>query len=73
MGLKEGIGLIDQKHIIVVIATGVNMEQFAYVFKTLGAKSAMNLDEGGSTALYYNGHYLAGPGRNIPNAIIFAH
>jgi len=48
------------------------MQQFAYVFKALGAKSAINLDEGGSTALYYNGHYLDGPGRNIPNAIIFA-
>jgi hypothetical protein len=73
VGLKDGIGLIDQKHIIVVIASSVNMQEFAYVFKTLGAKSAMNLDEGGSTALYFNGHYLAGPGRNIPNAIIFAH
>lgn len=73
IGLKEGIGLVDQKHVIIVIAQAVNMQQFAYVFKALGAKSAMNLDEGGSTALYYNGHYLDGPGRNIPNAIIFAH
>jgi len=72
VGLKDGIGFIDQKHVIIVIASAVNMQQFAYVFKALGAKSAINLDEGGSTALYYNGHYLDGPGRNIPNAIIFA-
>jgi len=73
VGLKTGIGLVDQKHVMIVMATGVNMQQFAYVFKALGAKGVMNLDEGGSTALYYNGKYLAGPGRNIPNAIIFAH
>ena len=70
---KTGIGLIDSKHVIVVIASAANMQQFAYIFKALGAKSALNLDNGGSTALYYNGRYLAGPGRNIPNAIIFAH
>ncbi len=69
---KTGIGLIDSKHVLVVIASAANMQQFAYIFKALGAKGALNLDNGGSTALYYNGHYLAGPGRNIPNAIIFA-
>jgi hypothetical protein len=69
---KTGIGLIDSKHILVVVANNVNMQQFAYVFKALGAKSALNLDNGGSSALYYNGRYLLGPGRNVPNAIIFA-
>lgn len=72
VGTKVGIGLSDSKHVMVVIATSVNMQQFAYVFKALGATGALNLDVGGSTALYYNGHYLAGPGRGIPNAIIFA-
>lgn len=72
VGTKAGIGLIDSKHVIVVIASSVNMHQFAYVFKALGAKGALNLDTGGSTALYYNGKYLFGPGRAIPNAIIFA-
>lgn len=70
---KVGIGLTDSKHVLVIIAQAVNMQQFAYVFKALGAKSALNLDTGGSTALYYNGSYLAGPGRGIPNAVIFAH
>lgn len=72
VGTKMGIGLIDSKHVLVVMASSVNMNQFAYVFKALGAKGALNLDTGGSTALYYNGKYLAGPGRAIPNAIIFA-
>ena len=72
VGTKVGIGLIDSKHVLVVVASSVNMQQFAYVFKALGAKGALNLDTGGSTALYYNGRYYAGPGRALPNAIIFA-
>jgi hypothetical protein len=71
VGTKVGIGLRDSKNIMIVIGRNVNMQQFAYVFKSLGAVSALNLDTGGSTALYYNGKYVAGPGRNIPNAIIF--
>lgn len=71
VGTKVGIGLKNSKSVLVVIAYNVNMQQFAYVFKALGATGALNLDTGGSTALYDSG-YLAGPGRNIPNAIIFA-
>ncbi len=72
VGTKVGIGVRGSTNVMIVIARNVNMQQFAYVFKSLGADSALNLDTGGSTALYYNGRYLAGPGRNIPNAIIFA-
>ncbi len=72
VGLKMGIGIISEKRVIIVGANSVNMQQFAYVFKALGARSALNLDTGGSTALYYNGRYYLGPGRNLPNAIIFA-
>lgn len=73
VGTKVGIGLKNSNNVLVVIATNVNMQQFAYVFKALGATGALNLDTGGSTALYYNGSYLLGPGRDLPNAIIFAH
>ncbi len=72
VGTKVGIGLRDSKNVMIVVASSVNMQQFAYVFKALGAQGALNLDTGGSTALYYNGKYLSGPGRALPNAIIFA-
>lgn len=42
----------------------------AKVLKTLGFDNALGLDQGGSTALWFNG-YKAGPGRNIPNALLF--
>jgi len=41
----------------------------AKVLKTLGLDNAINLDDGGSTALWFGG-YKAGPGRNIPNALL---
>ncbi|MBI4090347.1 MAG: phosphodiester glycosidase family protein, partial [Candidatus Kerfeldbacteria bacterium] len=31
---------------------------------------AMNLDGGGSSALWYRGSYKVGPGRNVPNALV---
>ncbi len=68
-GAKGGIGFNDS-NIFLVVAYGVDMHDFASVFKTLGAKYALNLDGGGSIALY-NGGYKAGPGRALPNAIVF--
>jgi exopolysaccharide biosynthesis protein len=42
----------------------------AHVIQTLGIQNALNLDNGGSTALW-SGGYKAGPGRNLPNALLF--
>jgi hypothetical protein len=44
--------------------------QAASVLKTLGMDNALGLDQGGSTALWFNG-YKAGPGRNLPSALLF--
>lgn len=69
-GLKEGIG-IGGNTLYLVIAYNVSMDDFGYIFKALGASDALNLDAGGSTALWFGG-YKAGPGRKLPNAVIFA-
>ena len=42
----------------------------AAVLKTLGMENALGLDQGGSTALWFGG-YKAGPGRNVPAAVLF--
>jgi hypothetical protein len=47
-----------------------SMQDSAKVLKALGMENALNLDEGGSTALW-SGGYKVGPGRNIPNALLF--
>lgn len=52
------------------IVYGASMGDSAKVLKAMGMDGALNLDQGGSTALW-SGGYKAGPGRNIPNAILF--
>lgn len=52
------------------VVHNVTVAEVAYVLKALGLEHALNLDSGGSTALW-SGGYKAGPGRNIPNAILF--
>jgi exopolysaccharide biosynthesis protein len=52
------------------IVYGASMGQSAQVLKALGMDAALNLDQGGSTALWHGG-YKAGPGRSMPNAILF--
>lgn len=49
---------------------GATTEQVAHVMKTLGMENALNLDDGGSAAFWYGG-YKVGPGRDLPNAILF--
>lgn len=44
--------------------------EVAHVLKTMGMENALNLDNGGSTALW-NGGYKVGPGRDLPNVILF--
>ncbi len=52
------------------VVYNATVAEVAYVLKALGLENALNLDSGGSTALW-SGGYKAGPGRNIPNAVLF--
>lgn len=52
------------------VVHNASMGESAKVLKALGMDGALNLDQGGSTALW-SGGYIAGPGRRIPNAILF--
>jgi hypothetical protein len=72
MGSKGPRGFVANKGSTVYIGITYNatVAENAHVLKTLGIENAMNLDSGGSTALWFGG-YKAGPGRNIPNAIVF--
>lgn len=47
-----------------------SVAEAAHVLGAMGMENALNLDSGGSTALWFGG-YKAGPGRSIPNAILF--
>ena len=67
---RNGIGVKNNK-VYLVAAGSATVMDLANIMESLGMEQAMNLDGGGSTALYYKGSYKAGPGRNLPNAIIF--
>lgn len=52
------------------VVNNATVAEAAHVLKGLGVENALNLDSGGSTALW-SGGYKIGPGRAIPNAILF--
>lgn len=53
------------------VVYNANVAEAARVIKTMGIQNALNLDSGGSTALWSNGRYIVGPGRNTPFGILF--
>ncbi|MEI6532605.1 MAG: phosphodiester glycosidase family protein [Candidatus Roizmanbacteria bacterium] len=71
---KSNRGAIVEKdaNIYLCIVEKATVPDASQVFGILGATNALNIDGGGSSALYFNGRYLYGPGRQIPTAIIFA-
>lgn len=52
------------------IIYNASSDDAAGVLKTLGMENALGLDQGGSTALWFNG-YKAGPGRGLPSSLLF--
>lgn len=69
-GVRGGIGMNDQNFYL-VIARAATVTDLASIMQALGAEDALNLDGGGSAALLYDGAYKVGPGRLLPNAILF--
>lgn len=64
IGNKGSIAYIGVVH-------NANVAEVAQVLKTMGLENALNLDSGGSTALWSGGSYVVGPGRNTPFGILF--
>ncbi len=52
------------------VVHGATVTDSAAVAKALDLDYAINLDGGGSTAMYQNSAYILGPGRGLPNAIL---
>ena len=63
IGVKDGAIVIG--HIY-----GASFADAAETLKTLGLQNALNLDGGGSSALWADGGYKVGPGRSLPTAIV---
>lgn len=63
LGASGSTGYIGVVH-------NASVAEAAKVLHAMGIKNAINLDDGGSVALW-SGGYKVGPGRNIPNAVLF--
>jgi hypothetical protein len=68
-GARGVIG-VDGSDLYLAIVSNATVVDAAYVMKSLGVKYALNLDGGGSSALYLDGSYIVGPGRSLPNAVV---
>src|SRR5690606_11523478 len=68
-GTRAGIGTNDSR-IFLIVARSATVPDLASIFAAVGARDALNLDGGGSTALLYGGAYKTGPGRLLSNAIL---
>jgi len=66
----RGVIGVGGENLYLAIVSGANVIDAAYVIRSLGAKHALNLDGGGSSAMYISGKYVVGPGRSLPNAVV---
>lgn len=68
-GMRGFIGTKDGSIVIGHIYSAT-LGEAGEVLKTLGLSNALNLDGGGSSALWADGGYKVGPGRSLPTAIV---
>uniref|UniRef100_A0A7C4XNL6 Phosphodiester glycosidase domain-containing protein n=1 Tax=candidate division WWE3 bacterium TaxID=2053526 RepID=A0A7C4XNL6_UNCKA len=68
-GTRGAIG-VGSTNLYLALIYNATVSDAAYAMRALGAKDALNLDGGGSSAMYINGGYVVGPGRSLPNAIV---
>jgi len=66
----RGVIGVGGENLYLATVSSATVIDAAYVIRSLGAKHALNLDGGGSSAMYINGKYIVGPGRSLPNAIV---
>jgi len=62
---------VKESVVYIGVVRGATVAESALVMKALGMQYALNLDGGGSTAMVFNGKYIAGPGRQTPFGIVF--
>ncbi|MDP2789838.1 MAG: phosphodiester glycosidase family protein, partial [bacterium] len=60
------------KNVYLIVVNNATVLDLAAVMAYFKMEYGINLDGGGSSSLYYLGKYRVGPGRNIPNALLFS-
>jgi exopolysaccharide biosynthesis protein len=68
--IRNAVGYKDETFYLLTMRNAT-IEDLADVLKTLKVEYALNMDGGSSSALFYNDEYMVGPGRDVPNVILF--
>lgn len=67
---RMGVGLTRDRHLLLVSTLApVSFRAWARVMRALGCVDAMNLDAGGSTAMYHRGKHVHRSGRLLTNVL----
>jgi exopolysaccharide biosynthesis protein len=67
---RGAVGVTSDNIVMFVTCTSLTPQAFGEAMLDLGSWNAMQVDSGGSSALWYDGEYLAGPGRMINNGLL---
>ena len=67
--MKGALG-VDGTHVYLALVANASVTETAYALRALGVREAINLDGGGTSAMWIGGAYKVGPGRLLPNAIV---
>jgi phosphodiester glycosidase len=67
---SRGAIAVDSTFVYLAIVASASVPETALVLQALGARDALNLDGGSSDAMWIDGGYVVGPGRQLPNAIL---
>lgn len=68
---RGAVGLKGQTLYVVTIQ-GATVQDLGHAMVALGLDNAMNIDAGGSSGMVYKNSYKLGPGRAVPNVLVFA-
>jgi exopolysaccharide biosynthesis protein len=68
--IRNAIGYKDG-FVYLIVARNTTVPELADIAQAMDIDYALNLDGGYSAALWYNGEYMVGPGRKLPNAVVF--
>lgn len=68
-GTRGFVGVKDGQ-IVIGHVFAASFADTASTLRALGLQNALNLDGGGSSALWYEGSYKVGPGRALPTAVV---
>jgi len=61
----------DSNYVYIFVAKAATVEDLGLIAQSMGLQNALNLDGGGTTAMYVKDTYVIGPGRLLPNATVF--